>query len=112
MNVQIPLITKGTSLLFGAVGAGGILLMESATSYPQTFIVVIGEIIVACITGYCLIKVAQLKTHINSRMDELLELTAKNAKAEGIVEGKQVERAEVAAVAKGVADSNSQAKAI
>jgi len=78
-------------------------------SNEQTLITVIGEIAVACISGFCLIKVAQLKTHINSRMDELLKLTKENAHAEGMVEGKAKERADVAAVAKGIKDSRETA---
>lgn len=49
-------------------------------------ILAIGSVATACITGFCLIKVAQLKSHINSRMDELLDLTKKVAHAEGVAD--------------------------
>jgi hypothetical protein len=92
-------------LIIGAI-AGAVAVEQLATNYTQTFITVAGEIAIACISGYCLIKVAQLKSHINSRMDELLMLTKKDAHAEGVIEGKRKERAEVAVVTKGVADQN------
>jgi hypothetical protein len=76
-------------------------MQPPVTSTTQAIIVVIGEILIACISGYCLIKVAQLKTHINSRMDELLDLTRKSARAEGMIEGATKERADAALVAKG-----------
>jgi hypothetical protein len=109
MNGNLPLITKGTVLLFGTACSGGVMLMEAATTYTQTFTIVSGEIIVACITGFCLVKVGQLKSHINSRMDELLRLTAETSRAAGIIEGKTKERAEVALFQKGVDAASSRA---
>ena len=54
----------------------------------------IGSIVVAIITGLCLIKVAQLKTHINSRMDDLLKLTSDSSFAKGKLEGESDKRNE------------------
>ena len=106
--MNLNLITVAPKyLIIGAI-AGAVAVEQMATNYTQTFITVLGEIAIACISGYCLIKVAQLKSHINSRMDELIELTKKDAHAEGVIEGKQKERADVAAVAKGIADSEKK----
>jgi hypothetical protein len=103
MNGHLELITNRTGELVAATGIGSAILMAQVASYGQTIITVSGEILIACITGYCLVKVGQLKTHINSRMDELLKLTANAARAEGMIEGKTKEQADVALVAKGAA---------
>ena len=96
-------------LVLGAICAA-VAVEQLATTYTQTFITVMGEIAIACISGYCLIKVAQLKQHINSRMDDLLKLTKDAAKAEGVIEGKREEREDVAAVAKGIAAHDQSGK--
>ena len=54
----------------------------------------IGSIVIAIITGLCLIKVAQLKSHINSRMDDLLKLTSDASFAKGKLEGESDKRNE------------------
>lgn len=100
---RLELITNRTGELVAATGIGSAILLAQVASYGQTIITVSGEILIACITGYCLVKVGQLKTHINSRMDELIKLTEERAHASGIIEGKAKERADVALFEKGVA---------
>lgn len=106
--MNIHLISN--NILAKVLGAtvGGVVIERIATTYAQTLITVCGEILIACITGYCLIKVTQLKQHINSRMDELLRLTKDSARAEGVIEGKKEERANVAAIDKGIRDSKQK----
>jgi predicted Holliday junction resolvase-like endonuclease len=60
-----------------------------------TILVVFGQVIVAAIAGYSAVKIAQLKSHVNSRMDELLELNRRFSRAEGVVEGRTTVRAEI-----------------
>jgi hypothetical protein len=84
---------------------GGFIASLSAVvltvDLSSTVLEVSGQVVVACISGFCLFKVAQLKSHINSRMDDLLALTAKAAyqdgKADGAIKGKADERADVKA---------------
>ena len=63
-------------------------------AFTQTLTTALGQIIIACITGYCLFKVSQLKSHINSRMDQLLDLTRSEGRVEGRSEGRAEGRAE------------------
>ena len=108
MNIANYFIHHTAEICVATIGIFGVALAEVVQTYTQTVITVFGEIVIACITGYCLIKVAQLKDHINSRMDELLKLTKAASKAEGVIEGRAAERATVAAVAKGIADSKQE----
>lgn len=76
-----------TGVFIGVTAISATAAEQIAVNNSQTLLTVLGEIIVAIISGFCLIKVAQLKTHINSRMDELLNLTRAAARAEGVVQG-------------------------
>ena len=58
------------------------------STLAQTIIIVIGQIVVACIVAYSTIKIAQLKSHINSRMDNLLKITSDSEFAKGKLAGK------------------------
>ena len=73
----------------------------------SSLISVLGEVAIAIISGFCLVKVAQLKSHINSRMDELLSLTRSQAKAEGVIEGVRDQKAKEAILAKGRLEGGS-----
>lgn len=53
---------------------------------------VVGQIVVAIVTGFCLWKVSQLKHHINSRMDELIALAKDVAYARGRLDGEASEK--------------------
>lgn len=66
-----------------------ILLSVISSELTSTALLVSGQVVVALISGYCLVKVSQLKSHINSRMDELLKLTSEAGFAKGKIEGKQ-----------------------
>lgn len=70
-----------TLILLGAADVAGV---------NTTIILVCGQIIVATISGFCLIKVSQLKSHVNSRMDQLLKLTSEAGFAKGKTEGESV----------------------
>jgi len=70
----------------------------------ELFIPVVGQILVAIITGFCLIKVAQLKSHINSRMDDLLRLTTDASFAKGKLQGEAEQKEKASIFAKGKAD--------
>lgn len=70
------------------------LLLAEITTIGATTVLVIGEVIAAAISGYCLIKVAQLKSHINSRMDDLLKLTSESEFAKGKIQGKREQKVE------------------
>jgi hypothetical protein len=70
----------------------------------ELFIPVVGQILVAIITGFCLIKVAQLKSHINSRMDDLLRLTTDASFAKGKLQGEADQKEKASIFAKGKAD--------
>ena len=83
-----------TGVFIGIVALGAAAGAQLAASDTQTILIVGGEIIVSCITGFCLVKVAQLKTHINSRMDELLTLTKASAHAQGVKEGREQQKNE------------------
>ena len=89
--------------IFGAI-ANELLPPNSG----QVILTELGQIVIACISGYCLVKVAQLKTHINSRMDELLKLTGDMARAEGVIEGVKNEKADAALIAKGAEKASSE----
>jgi hypothetical protein len=102
---MIPEIVTYKVPVIAAVTVLGAALEEIGFSNRQTIVLVIGQIIVAVITGYCLVKVAQLKTHIKSRMDDLLKLTKEASMAAGVIEGVRKERAEVALTAKASADA-------
>ena len=83
-----------TGVLLGVGTLGAATFEQLAQNNEQTLLIVGGEVVVACITGYCLVKVAQLKQHINSRMDELLDLTRASSRAEGVIEGRAQQKKE------------------
>ena len=63
-------------------------------AFAATVFVVAGQIVVAGIAGYSAVKIAQLKTHVNSRMDELLDLNRRYSRAEGVMEGRTTQSAD------------------
>jgi len=77
--------------IFGAIGL-------------EIIIPVVGQVLVAIITGFCLIKVAQLKSHINSRMDDLLRLTTDASFAKGKLQGEAEQKEKASIFAKGKAE--------
>lgn len=88
-------IFHGCKMVFvGVIALGAAAVGQLVANNEQTVLTVIGEIITASITGYCVVKVAQLKTHINSRMDQLIELTRVSSKAEGVIEGRAQQKQE------------------
>jgi len=62
--------------------------MIELTPLISTGILVMGNVLIAIISGYSLVKVAQLKHHINSRMDQLLKTTSESEFAKGKIQGK------------------------
>jgi hypothetical protein len=78
------------------------------TSTIKAVIEAIAGVIIAIISAYNAIKTAQLKNHINSRMDELLKLTQDAAHAKGIIEGKETEKSDHAKLVAGIVESKDK----